>query len=267
MKKIPLIKPYITQEVKDKVCEVLDSGYLTEGPVTKQFEDIFVVAGWYHMVPRKWRDLAPAYGLHASLLPDYSGGAPLVWAIISGEKQTGITLFQFDGGVDSGLILSQKATAIRTEDTIATLYARIEQLGLDLLRENLPGLADGSARLIPQDESNRRIFPQRAPEDGIIDWNQSAWDLHNFIRAQTRPYPGAFTTWQNSKIHIWQAGVTDGHSARGLASGQVLDNTDRLLVRTGTGALEIMEVQFEEQDITGAELGRIIGVGGGILGT
>ena len=86
----------------------------------------FIVVGWYHIIPKIWRNIAPAYGMHASLLPDYTGGAPLVWAIINGEEKTGITLFQMDSGVDTGPIIGQLEEKIREDDTIATLYDRIE---------------------------------------------------------------------------------------------------------------------------------------------
>ena len=89
--------------------------------------DAFLVAGWYHMIPKSWRKLAPAYGLHASLLPDYSGGAPLVWAMINGETKTGLTCFQMDDGVDSGLIAGQRKENTLPDETIAMLYTRIEQ--------------------------------------------------------------------------------------------------------------------------------------------
>jgi methionyl-tRNA formyltransferase len=112
--------------------------------------EAFLVAGWYHMIPKAWRELAPAYGLHASLLPDYSGGAPLVWAMINGESRTGITLFQMDDGVDTGPIVRQVEEAIDDRDTIATLYARIEEQGLVLLRDALPRLATGTAVLQAQ---------------------------------------------------------------------------------------------------------------------
>lgn len=163
--------------------------------------DIFLVVGWYHMIPKKWMELAPAYGLHASLLPDYCGGAPLVWSIINGENETGITFFKFDSGIDSGPIAGQVSTPIFETDTIATLYERIEELGLDLIRNQLPLLANGSAKFYKQDESKRRIFPQRSPEDGLIDWTMSAQEIYNFIRAQTRPYPGAFTYINGKKNH------------------------------------------------------------------
>ncbi len=132
--------------------------------------DFFLVVGWYHLVPRSWRNLAPAYGLHASLLPDYSGGAPLVWAIINGEMQTGITLFQFEDSVDSGPVIAQEATPIFDKDDITTLYERIEHISLGLLQANIPRIIDGSAELMPQNERLRRVFPQRSPEDGKIDW-------------------------------------------------------------------------------------------------
>jgi methionyl-tRNA formyltransferase len=101
----------------------------------------FLVAGWYHMIPKAWRQLAPAYGLHASLLPDCSGGAPLVWAIINGETRTGITLFQMDGGVDSGPIAAQEEDPIFPDDTITSLYARIQIRGLKLLGNSPPRIA------------------------------------------------------------------------------------------------------------------------------
>lgn len=165
----------------------------------------FIVAGWYHMIPARWREIAPAYGLHASLLPDYSGGAPLVWAMIQGETETGITLFRMDGGVDSGPIVGQAATPITADDTIATLYARIEGLGVQLLTDYLPRLANGTAALRTQDASRRRLFPQRSPADGVINWTQPAARIHDFIRAQTKPYPGAFTHLGDRKLTIWAA--------------------------------------------------------------
>lgn len=164
--------------------------------------DLLVVVGWYHMIPKFLRDVAPAVGLHASLLPDYSGGAPLVWAMINGERQTGVTLFQMGDGVDNGPIYGQAATEISSQDTIATLYSRIENLGVSLLQEYLPKIARGVALPQVQDEKKRRVFPQRCPDDGLINWGQSATKVYNFIRAQTKPYPGAFSFIQGRKVII-----------------------------------------------------------------
>ena len=148
-------------------------------------------------------------GIHALLLPDYSGGAPLVWAIINGEKKTGVTFFYFDEGVDSGDIIAQEEIDIYENDTIKTLYEKAELTGKNILIKYLPLLAVNQAPRIKQDESKRRIFPQRKPSDGEIDWNWESKRIKNFIRAQTKPYPGAFTLINNKKIIIWDADIVD----------------------------------------------------------
>jgi methionyl-tRNA formyltransferase len=170
----------------------------------------FVISiGWYHLIPGTLMSKCKFAGLHASLLPDYSGGAPLVWAIINGEKRTGITFFLMDKNVDSGDIIGQKATQITDDDTIKTLYDRIEVLGLELINEYIPKIVDGSVVYIKQDESKRRIFPNRKPDDGLIDWTWNKQRIKNFIRAQTKPYPGAFTILNGKKVIIWDADIIE----------------------------------------------------------
>lgn len=223
--------------------------------------DVFLVAGWYHMVPKRWRQLAPAYGLHASLLPDYSGGAPLVWAMINGETRTGITLFQMDNGVDSGPVAGQKEEPILPDDTIATLYARIEERGLELLRETLSLIAARTLVLHPQDETKRRIVPQRAPEDGLIDWAKAAPAVDRFIRAQTRPYPGAFSTLDGKLLHIWFATVAD--SKKDGDHGQVQRvSGDTYIVYCGMGSIQLEEISYGSETYTRHELVRLFGGGG-----
>lgn len=210
--------------------------------------DAFLVAGWYHMVPKKWRDLAPAYGLHASLLPDYSGGAPLVWAIINGEKRTGVSLFQLGDGVDNGPIVGQADTPISFDDTIATLYARIEEIGVELLRTHLPKLADGSAELRMQDESRRRLVPQRSPEDGLIDWSWPARRVYDFVRAQTKPYPGAFFLRDGRKWTVWTGRISDSPTP---APGAVTAHGNKLFAGCGDGrGLEMTELAVDGIDVT-----------------
>lgn len=206
--------------------------------------DAMLVAGWYHMVPRKWRELARAYGLHASLLPDYSGGAPLVWAIINGEKRTGITLFQLAGGVDDGPIVGQAETPIGPDDTIATLYARIEELGIGLVERHVPLLAQGRAELTPQDESRRRLVPQRSPEDGRIDWSQPVSRIVDFVRAQTKPYPGAFAEVDGRALTLWTAHPS---AADGLHAGEHRQVRDEHWFGCGDGrALVATDVEWRD---------------------
>lgn len=227
--------------------------------------DAFLVAGWYHMIPRQWRDLAPAYGLHASLLPDYSGGAPLVWAMINGEKKTGITLFQMDDGVDSGPIAGQKEESIQPDDTIATLYGRIEQQGLELLRDTLPQIASGTIKLQKQDAKNRRIVPQRSPEDGHIDWTMGATYIDRFVRAQTKPYPGAFTTMDSKPLHIWRTDVADLNV---LAKPGYVEKANDGTYKVGckNGAITICEISYEQKTYTQSQLSKLFGGGGQVLG-
>lgn len=223
--------------------------------------DAFIVAGWYHMVPKRWRDIAPAYGLHASLLPDYSGGAPLVWAMINGEAKTGITLFQMSDGVDSGPIAAQAEEPIYDDDTIATLYARIEERGVELLRATLPKMASGNLILRQQDESRRRLVPQRSPEDGCIDWGQDAAAIDRFIRAQTRPYPGAFSTLNGKPITIWSAQPESQCS--GAESGLLTRNADSSYsVACGVGSIKLKEVSYEQTTYKGSQLIELLGEGG-----
>jgi methionyl-tRNA formyltransferase len=171
--------------------------------------DFAVVAGWYHMIPPSLLEKFPWSGLHASLLPDYSGGAPLVWAIINGEEKTGISFFLMDKGVDNGDIIGQAETEIFWEDTIASLYARIEILGVDLLKEKLPLIAEGKVKYKKQDETLRKVYPQRSEPDGLINWKQEAFDIYNFVRAQTKPYPGAFTFIGGHKMRVWAGEIID----------------------------------------------------------
>ena len=214
--------------------------------------DAFVVAGWYHMVPKSWRTLAPAYGLHASLLPEYRGGAPLVWAVINGERRTGITLFRFDDGVDTGPVVAQAATPITPDDTIATLYERIETLGESLLLDALPRLARGELAPRPQPAVHSRVWPQRGPEDGRIDWSQPAARLADFVRAQSRPYPGAFFEHAGSKVTVWSARAAVAPAA--LGPGQFAEHDGRVLAGAGSGtAVELLEIAVDERGVAPIE--------------
>lgn len=173
--------------------------------------DLILVAGWYYMVSRELRNVAPkgAIGLHGSLLPKYRGGAPLVWAMINGEKETGVTLFYLEDGVDEGDILGQEAFSLAETDTIADALGKLEEAAQRVLERTLPLLASGRAPRVPQNHAEATVFPQRSPEDGAIDWSWSSKRIRDFIRAQTRPYPGAFTRIAGKKVILWDAEVLE----------------------------------------------------------
>lgn len=172
--------------------------------------DVILVMGWYFMVPKAIRELAKhgAWGIHASMLPDYAGGAPLVWAIINGEKETGVTLFKLDDGVDDGDIIAQEKVSIDENDSIREVYQKATVASKKILLDAL--IHENDIKYHKQNKSKLKVYPQRTPEDGEIDLSKPAKELYNFIRAQSAPYPGAFfKTIDGKKIIIEKARIQD----------------------------------------------------------
>lgn len=162
-------------------------------PIIKELNlDLILVLGWYYMLPKSTRELSKygAWGIHASLLPKYAGGAPLNWAIINGEKETGVTLFRMDDGVDDGDIIAQKSFSIEYEDTIKEVYDKATISSKEILLDVFKDIEN--IKFIPQNKSKIEIYPQRNHSDGEIDLTKTSEDIYNFIRAQSSPYPGAF---------------------------------------------------------------------------
>jgi methionyl-tRNA formyltransferase len=178
-----------------------------------------LAVGWYYMVPRAIRELLPkgAAGIHGSMLPKYRGGAPLVWAMINGERATGETLFYYDEGVDTGDIIAQERIEIGEEDTIQDVLEKVTRASLALVEEYVPQVRAGTAPRVPQDHSVATEYPQRSPKDGLIDWSMSAPAIRNFVRAQTRPYPGAFFVANGKKVTLWDVDVEDLPSGEGAS--------------------------------------------------
>jgi methionyl-tRNA formyltransferase len=240
--------------------------------------DLVLVVGWYHMIPNIIRSIPckGVAGIHASLLPKYRGGAPLVWAIINGEQETGLTLFYFDSGVDTGDIISQRRVPIRFEDTICAIYERIEKEGVKLLQEMIPRIAAGNAPRRPQDEKEWKIWPQRNPEDGEIKWASPTLSIYNFVRAQTKPYPGAFTFHKSKRLKIWEAkpcdyselegepgevlDVINTKTARGFLVSSRKDDVPLLVTKVGTAEIEVQDAYnyTKSRDfVIGEILGRV----------
>lgn len=166
--------------------------------------DVILVMGWYYMIPKAIRDLAKhgSWGIHASLLPKYAGGAPLVWSMINGENETGVSLFKLDNGVDDGDIIAQKTIVIERTDTIAELYAKVISESETILINSLRNI--DSLDIKVQNKAEIEVWPQRKPEDGEIDLSWSVDKIFNFIRAQSTPYPGAFIRATDGKKLIFE---------------------------------------------------------------
>ena len=226
-------------------------------PLVAWRPDLVLVLGWYYLVPRDVRSLPPlgCLGIHASLLPKYRGGAPIPWAIINGEQESGVTLFHLEDEADAGDIVAQSVFPIATSDTCADVIARATDASIELLRQTVPSLAAGSAPRTPQCDDDATWYPQRSPDDGRIDWRWSASRVHDFVRAQTRPYAGAFTTLDAhegpgfsrdiERITVWTA--APGPAVDALPGRFTLAGS-HLSVACGEGSLIVSELGVHGTD-------------------
>ena len=213
--------------------------------------DLILALGWYYMIPKKIRGLAKygAWGIHASLLPKYAGGAPLNWAIINGEKETGVTLFRMDDGVDDGDIIIQKSFPIKYEDSIKDVYEKATVVSTKILKQTLQNI--NGVKFEPQDKSKIKVYPQRTPEDGAINLSQSSKDIYNFIRAQSSPYPGAFCKFENDKMIIWDAQVVEKDKNICSVPGQITMIGEGFIeVACGEGKIRISLIEIESNLMT-----------------
>jgi methionyl-tRNA formyltransferase len=204
--------------------------------------DVALVVGWYHMVPQKLRALFSqgCFGFHASLLPQLRGGAPLNWAILLGLKESGVTFFALTDGVDEGLVYAQERFSINPDDYIIDMVEKSIAAVLKILENILPQMLSGS--LIPFPQKGRPSYcGQRIPEDGFIDWRQSAEDILRLIKASSKPYPGAYGFLNAEKVIIWAAKIAE-HCLYG-APGQIMVIEGQCLVVCGQGALLLTEIE------------------------
>lgn len=207
--------------------------------------DLIVAVGWTRLLSAQLLEI-PVHGcvgFHASLLPQGRGRAPVNWAIIHGESLTGNTMMLLDAGVDTGRIVDQRSTAIYVDDTCGTVYGRLAQLGADMLRENLTSLLAGEARAVPQDPQAGTELPKRTPKMGIIDWKTSPLEVHNWVRALTQPYPGAYTMLNGRKITVWATAVPEATGHMSGAPGEVLQSgSEGIVVGAAGGSVLLTEV-------------------------
>ena len=157
----------------------------------------FIFSFYYRrMLPQRILNHAGkgAFNMHGSLLPKYRGRAPVNWAVLHGETETGATLHEMTEKPDAGRIVDQQRVPIGPDDLAVDVFRRVTDAAEAVLKRNLKKLIHGEADLRPQDLSKGSYFGGRKPEDGRIDWSKSAWEVHNLVRAVAPPYPGAFTT-------------------------------------------------------------------------
>lgn len=224
--------------------------------------DLILSFYYRHMISPEILAAAPlgAYNMHGSFLPKYRGRAPVNWAVLNGETETGATLHVMVRRADAGDIVDQERVPIGAEETAREVFDKITAAARTVLERQLDNLLAGRAPRRPQNEAEATYFGGRRPEDGRIDWHREAPAIFNLIRAVTRPYPGAFTAFRGRRLYIWWARPLSGGGGQ---PGEVVA-TSPLTVAAGRGRIEIVEWQWEAQaarrdDAHGLARGAILG--------
>src|SRR5262245_58206428 len=203
--------------------------------------ELGVVVAYGKILPKAVLEAFPrgCLNIHGSLLPRYRGAAPIQWAVIRGERETGVAIMQLDEGMDTGPVLLERRVAISDDDTAGDLFARLAPLGADALLEAIAGLEAGALTPRPQDHANASHAPMLTKADGAIDFARPAVEVAARIRG-VDPWPGAVATLRGQPLKLFGARAAAGQGA----PGEVLAVGDAgLIVACGDGAVAIREVQ------------------------
>ncbi|MBU0730041.1 MAG: methionyl-tRNA formyltransferase [Proteobacteria bacterium] len=205
--------------------------------------DMIIVAAYGRILPEALLSLPPlgTINVHGSLLPKYRGAAPIQWAVLNGEKETGVTIMQMDAGMDTGDILLPARIPIEAEDTSGTLFEKLALLGGKTLVRALEGMRKGEIRPMKQDDSQSTLAPPLTKEQARIDWQQSAWKISCQIRGLD-PWPKAYTELSGGRVRLFSPTVQSQqvHEKPGTICAA---DKEGLLVATGDGYLLAREVQ------------------------
>jgi len=195
-----------------------------------------------------------AFNMHGSLLPKYRGRAPVNWAVLRGERETGATLHEMVEKPDAGRIVDRMAVPILPDDRAIDVFRKVTVAAEIVMHRSLPALLDGSARLQPQDLSQGAYFGGRKPEDGRIDWSQDARAIHDLVRAVAPPYPGASTAVLGHRIRVLESRVLEETGIpAAVAPVLEVDGRGRLVARCGNGGILQIVAWAEDGESRDAE--------------
>lgn len=213
-------------------------------PVLDAKPDLIVTAAFGQIVPNVLLE-APDYGcinVHASLLPDYRGGAPIHQAIIDGKHETGVTIMYMVEALDAGDMLTQQTLPIEHEDHVGSLFNKLSEVGRDLLQRTLPKLFDGELTPTKQDETNVTYARNITRDQERIDWTKTSKDIYNHVRGM-HPFPVASTTLDEKNVKLWwvETNQTDTHQAPGTITAL---EPDGVIVQAGEGSVKLTDIQL-----------------------
>lgn len=206
--------------------------------------DLLVVVGWTRLLGPELLSIPRhgCVGFHASLLPRHRGRAPVNWAILRGETVTGNTMMMLDPGADTGDIVDQRTVLIGPEDTCGTVYDRVARAGAEMLVAHLPGLLAGTAPRRPQDPAEGDVLPRRTPGMGVIDWDRPAPAVHDWVRALTAPYPGAFSVLDGERVMVWHTRPPRGDEPGGPPGSVLAVEPGGVRVATRNGSVLVTDM-------------------------
>ena len=218
--------------------------------ILKEYQpDAIVVVAFGQIIPEEILNLPP-YGcinVHASLLPKYRGAAPIQWAVINGERESGVTTMRMDAGLDTGDMILKERVPLARDETGGSLFEKLSRVGANLLIRTLEALEDGTAQLEKQPaESPTPYAGMLKKEMGLIDWSRDAASIECLIRG-LNPWPSAYTRYRGKMLKIWAAQVENQTEAPGdVRPGTVLEVGKKTLkIQTGSGILSVKELQLE----------------------
>jgi methionyl-tRNA formyltransferase len=221
----------------------------------------FLFSFYYrHMLKAPLLAAAPrgAYNMHGSLLPQYRGRVPVNWAVLRGETETGATLHVMNEKPDNGAIVDQQSVPILPDDTAYEVFGKVTVAAEQVLWRCLPALLDGRHPLKPQDLSQGGYFGGRKPEDGRLDWRMDAASLHNFVRALSRPYPGAFADIEGRRLVVWRTWRLSASSS--VTEATLIADSDGLVLQTiDGGRLAVLDAELDGQVLDAARFEHIFG--------
>jgi methionyl-tRNA formyltransferase len=215
--------------------------------------DAMVIVGYGQIIPQSIIDIAPlgVINVHASLLPELRGAAPIQWSIARGYQKTGVTTMRIDASLDTGDIAMKWETPVDPDETAPELSPRLASAGADLLLQTLNGLCNGTVKPVPQDSSLATWAPILKKEDGRIDWTLPAQTIHNLIRG-LQPWPGAFTMFRGQSLHLWRSRLVA--TKWNLAPGALVQDEGVFAVAGDGSALQLLELQLEGRKRMPAEV-------------
>jgi methionyl-tRNA formyltransferase len=219
--------------------------------------ELIVTAYWSEMIPPEVLSVPRlgCIGLHGTKLPKHRGRAPIPWSILFGLRRGGMTLFRLETAPDSGAILAQAEYPIGPDDYAATVYERAAACAARLVADVVPRLLSGEKLPAVRPELKLDYWRRREPDDGFVDWWMAAGRIYDWVRALSRPFPGAYGVAEGRRIRIWRAAVAS--DSPGLPPGRVTLNAGgELIVGTGDGSLVILEMECEGRPLSAPEFIR-----------